>query len=70
MNNIEKIEIINNKISRLNDIYQANLINIEKIDEMGPEPDYGIDECYKIKQNLELKMQALEQEKQALTNQV
>jgi hypothetical protein len=70
MNNIEKIEIINNKISRLDDIYQANLINIEKIDEMGPEPDYGIDECYKIKQNLELKMQALEQEKQALTNQV
>lgn len=69
ISNEDRIKIINNKIYDLNAIYQANLINIEKIDEMGPEPDYGIDECYRIKTELELKIQALEEERASLTNQ-
>ena len=69
INNEEKIKIINDKISQLYEVYQANLINIEKINDMGPEPDYGIEKCYEIKQNLEFKIEALEEEKQALTNQ-
>ncbi len=64
----EKINIIDNRISRLKNIYDANEINIEKIEEMGPEPDYGIEECLKLKNELTAKMQALFLEKQALTN--
>lgn len=65
----EKIDILNQKIFKLQDIYEANEINIEKIDQMGPEPDYGIEECLRLKNELSLKIQALILEKQALTNQ-
>jgi len=65
----EKIDILNQKIFKLQDIYEANEINIEKIDQMGPEPDYGIEECIRLKNELSLKIQALILEKQALTNQ-
>jgi|DEB19_MinimDraft_3_1074340.scaffolds.fasta_scaffold212411_1 hypothetical protein len=64
----EKIDIINSRINMLQEIYDANEKDIEQINIEGCEPDYGLDECYSIKQNLISKINALNIEKQILTN--
>lgn len=67
INNLEKIKMIEYRLLNLQDVYQANLINISNPESITSESDYQIDECYKLKLDLELKIEALNKEKAALT---
>jgi hypothetical protein len=67
MNSLDRLNIIENRIEKLVDIYEANQKDIEQINAGIGEPDYGLEECIKIKEDLELKIQALNMEKDLLS---
>lgn len=66
LNNLEKIKVIEYRLSNIQDIYRANLINISNPDSITSESDYQLDYCYQLKLDLELKIEALEKEKASI----
>lgn len=67
ISNQEKINIIENKIAYFQEVYDANLINIANPDTITSESDYQMDRCIEIKNDLEVKINALFEEKRLLT---
>lgn len=66
----DKINAISDKIVMLQEIYDANMVSINHPDTIIPgESDYDLSRCLETKLELELKINALESEKLALTNQ-
>lgn len=59
ISNIEKILIIDNKINTLDDMIKSVYLDINRINGGMTDPDYGIDKCYSMLSDLNLKKQAL-----------
>lgn len=68
LTNNEKIKIINNKITNLNDFKNNMYAYIDLINDGMQDPDLTIDQCYNIISKTEFQLDALYKEREALTN--
>lgn len=67
IDNLEKIQIVNYKLSNLYDIYEATLIMLDNPQSFEADSDCTIEEASQFKLDLELQIEALKTVKESLT---